>query len=155
GVMRVAVVGAGPAGLLFALLAKRRQPGWRVEVVEQNPAGATYGFGVVFSEGALGFLERDEPELSRILAVSMPAWRMQRIVHRDEAVDIDGNGFSAIGRLELLRILQHLCRQAGVELRFDRALGSLAELRGADLVVGADGVNSLVRQALEPSFEPR
>jgi 2-polyprenyl-6-methoxyphenol hydroxylase-like FAD-dependent oxidoreductase len=153
--MRVAVVGAGPAGLLFALLAKRRQPGWWVEVVEQNPAGATYGFGVVFSEGALGFLERDEPGLLRVVTAAMQAWPMQRIVHRDETVDIDGNGFSAIGRLELLRVLQGLCREAGVALEFDRGLGSLDELGDVDLVVGADGVNSLVRRSLEAQFEPR
>jgi len=153
--MRVAVVGAGPAGLLFALLAKRRQPAWRVEVAEQNPAGATYGFGVVFSEGALAFLERDEPELLRAITAGMEAWPIQRIAHRGEAVDIDGNGFSAIGRLALLRILHGLCRGAGVVLQFDRAVGSLDELRGADLVVGADGANSLVRRALEARFEPR
>jgi 2-polyprenyl-6-methoxyphenol hydroxylase-like FAD-dependent oxidoreductase len=153
--MQVAVVGAGPAGLLFALLAKRRQPAWWVEVVEQNPAGATYGFGVVFSEEALGFLERAEPGLLRVLTTRMQAWPIQRIVHRDEAVDIDGNGFSAIGRLELLGILHGLCREAGVALRFGQALGSLDQLRDADLVVGADGVNSLVRRAREAEFEPR
>ena len=98
--MHICVVGAGPAGLLFALLAKRRHPGWRVEVLEQNPPGATFGFGVVFSQGALAFLERDVPDLHAALAARMESWPMQRIVHRDEAVEIDGNGFSAIARLQ-------------------------------------------------------
>jgi 2-polyprenyl-6-methoxyphenol hydroxylase-like FAD-dependent oxidoreductase len=141
--VHIAVVGAGPAGLLFALLAKRRHPGWRIEAFEQNPAGATFGFGVVFSQGALGFLERDAPDLHAALAARMESWPVQRIVHRVEAVDIDGNGFSSIGRLELLQFLQGLCREAGVDLRFDQRLDAPPD---ADLVVGADGLNSVVRE---------
>src|SRR6266852_4418634 len=125
--MRVAVIGAGPAGLLFSLLAKRRHPSWRIEVAEQNPEGATYGFGVVFSEGALAFLERDEPQLSKILQAEMERWPMQRIVHRDERVDIE----------------------------YGRGVRALDELAGADIVVGADGSNSFVRAALQARFQPK
>ena len=57
--MFINIVGAGPAGLLFALLIKRRFPSWHVRVFEQNPPDATFGFGVVFSLNALAFLERD------------------------------------------------------------------------------------------------
>jgi 2-polyprenyl-6-methoxyphenol hydroxylase-like FAD-dependent oxidoreductase len=152
--MRVAVIGAGPAGLLFSLLAKRRFPSWQIEVVEQNPAEATFGFGVVFSRGALAFLERDVPDLHRELEARMERWPMQRVVHRDERVDIDGNGFSAISRLELNRFLQSLCREAGVAFEFGRAASSLEEFAGADLVVGADGVNSMLRRAREREFAP-
>src|SRR6266704_2998 len=153
--MRVAVIGAGPAGLLFALLAKRRHPSWRIEVAEQNPEGATYGFGVVFSAGALAFLERDEPQLSNIMQAAMERWPMQRIVHRDERVDIDGNGFSAIGRLALQEILRKLCRDAGVRVEYGRTVTAPDELAGADVVVGADGSNSLVRAALRSRFQPK
>jgi 2-polyprenyl-6-methoxyphenol hydroxylase-like FAD-dependent oxidoreductase len=152
--MQIAVIGAGAAGLLFSLLVKRRHSAWRVDLFEQNPEGATYGFGVVFSEGALAFLERDEPELSRILEAAMERWPMQRLVHRGERVEVDGNGFSAIGRLALQEMLQGLCRRAGVEIRYGRAISSLDELAGADLIVGADGSNSLVRNALAAQFIP-
>jgi 2-polyprenyl-6-methoxyphenol hydroxylase-like FAD-dependent oxidoreductase len=152
--MRIAVIGAGPAGLLFSLLAARRFPNWRIEVFEQNPADATYGFGVVFSEGALAFLERDEPQLLRVLAAAMQGWPIQRIVHRGERVDIDGNGFSAIARLELLRILQNLCREAGVTVGYGRGVASLDAVADTDLIVGADGVNSLVRRSLASQFHP-
>ncbi len=148
--MHVAVLGAGPAGLLFALLAKRRHPRWRIEVHEQNPPGATFGFGVVFSQGALAFLERDAPDLHAKLTTRMESWPMQRIVHRGTAVDIDGNGFSAIGRLELLQFLQELCLAAGVAIQFDRRLDTPP---AADVVVGADGLNSVVRQGR--GFEPQ
>ncbi len=153
--MRIAVIGAGPAGLLFSLLIKRRFPAWEVRTYEQNSEGATYGFGVVFSDGALAFLGRDEPELSRTVEASMERWPMQRLVHRGERVDVDGNGFSAIGRLALQQVLQSLSRRAGVDVRYGRAVSSLDELAGADLVVGADGSNSLVRNALAAQFVPR
>ena len=153
--MKIAVLGAGPAGLLFALLAKRRNPAWDVQVVEQNPADATFGFGVVFSQGALAFLERDAPDLHAQLTGRLEAWPMQRIVHRDEAVDVDGNGFSAIQRLSLNQFLQDLCRESGVRVDFSRAVASLAELGAPDLIVGADGANSLVRRTLEARFEPK
>ena len=140
--MHICIIGAGPAGLLFALLAKRRRPGWRVEVREQNPPDATFGFGVVFSQGALAFLERDAPDLHAALAARMESWPTQRIVHRGQAIDIDGNGFSAIARLHLIQFLQALCRDAGVAMRFGQRLDSPPP---ADLVVGADGLNSVVR----------
>jgi 2-polyprenyl-6-methoxyphenol hydroxylase-like FAD-dependent oxidoreductase len=150
--MRICVVGAGPAGLLFALLAKRRSRDWQVEVIEQNPPDATFGFGVVFSQGALAFLERDAPDLHAALAERMESWPMQRVVHRDEAIDIDGNGFSAIARLQLIRFLQDLCGAAGVGMRFGRRLETLPP---ADLLVGADGLNSFVRgtQGFAPRIE--
>ncbi|HSG66645.1 MAG TPA: FAD-dependent monooxygenase, partial [Gammaproteobacteria bacterium] len=153
--MRIKILGAGPAGLLFSLLVKRRFPAWRVEVFEQNPPDATFGFGVVFSQGALAFLERDAPDLYRQLAARMESWPIQRIVHRDEPVEIDGNGFSAIARLRLNQFLQDLCGDAGVVIKYRCTVGSLDELGGCDLLVGADGVNSLVRRSLETRFEPR
>ncbi|MGH8687729.1 MAG: FAD-dependent monooxygenase [Burkholderiales bacterium] len=141
--MRISVLGAGPAGLLFALLAKRRRTAWSIEVVEQNPPDATFGFGVVFSRGALEFLARDAPDLHAALAARMESWPMQRIVHRGQAVDVDGNGFSAIARMDLLGFLQQRCRDAGVALHFGERLEAPPD---ADLVVGADGLNSVVRE---------
>jgi 2-polyprenyl-6-methoxyphenol hydroxylase-like FAD-dependent oxidoreductase len=80
---------------------------------------------------------------------------MQRIVHRGESVDIDGNGFSAISRLELLQFLQPLCREAGVALHYGRSIASSADLGEADLVVAADGVNSALRAGRETAFGTR
>ena len=153
--MKIAILGAGPAGLLSGLLLKRRFPDWRIEITEQNPPDATFGFGVVFSEGALAFLERDAPDFYRLLMARMETWPIQRIVHRNEPVDIDGNGFSAIARLHLNSFLQDLARDAGVIVRYGRGVTSLDEFSGADLLVAADGVNSFVRNALAAQFEPQ
>jgi 2-polyprenyl-6-methoxyphenol hydroxylase-like FAD-dependent oxidoreductase len=152
--MHINVIGAGPAGLLFSLLIKRRFPQWRINVFEQNPHDATFGFGVVFSQGALAFLQRDVPDIHRQLTLRLESWPIQRIVHGDERIDIDGNGFAAIGRLELNQFLRELCRVAGVIVEYRCPVASLDEVRQCDLVVGADGVNSFVRRALEGEFEP-
>jgi len=150
--MRIAIIGGGPAGLYFALLAKRSHPNWRLRVFEQNPADATFGFGVVFSGRALEFLEHDDPETYAALLPHMQSWDDFRIVHRDEVVPIDGNGFSAIGRLELLRFLQSRCQELGVALAFEHSIEALDALGEADLVVGADGVNSLLRRQRADAF---
>ena len=153
--MKAAVLGAGPAGLLYALLAKRRNPAWDITVYEQNPAEATFGFGVVFSQGALAFLERDAPELLAQLSARMESWAMQRIVHRGQSIDIDGNGFSAIGRQQLNAFLQDLCFETGVRVEFSHPVASLNAFAHVDLLVGADGLNSLVRTSLASAFRPR
>ena len=153
--MLINIVGAGPAGLLFALLIKRRFPAWRVSVFEQNPPDATFGFGVVFSLNALAFLERDAPDLYEQLTPQLESWPIQRIVHRDERVDIDGNGFSAIGRLELNQFLDKLCRAVGVVIEYEHVIDSFNQVQDCDLIVGADGANSWVRRVLESEFEPR
>jgi len=153
--LRIGVVGAGPAGLLLGSSLKRRAPQHEVLVVEQNAPGATFGFGVVFSRGALAFLEHDEPQISRLLATHMESWPVQKVVHRDEAITIDGNGFSAIARVKLLELLQSCATEQGVQVEFERKLESLERFAGFDLVVGADGVNSLVRRLHVDRFQPR
>lgn len=150
--MRIAILGGGPGGLYFAYLWKRRHPTDTVELFEQNPPGATFGFGVVFSDRALDFLRADDPETADLITPRMEAWRDITLVHRGERITIDGVGFSAIGRLELLLLLQQQARSAGAALHYDRPVRSLDELSGADLIVAADGVNSLVRRSHEGDF---
>ncbi len=150
--MRIAILGAGPAGLYLGYLLERRRPDAHITIVEQNPADATFGFGVVFSDRALEFLREDDPETYAAITPKMEAWDDMTLVHRNERIVIDGIGFGAIGRLKLLQLLQQRLRSVGVAPEFSRAVTSLDEFVGADLVVGADGVNSLVRRSLADEF---
>ena len=150
--MRIAVIGGGPGGLYFAYLWKKRHPQATVELFEQNPAGATWGFGVVFSEQALEFLRADDPDTVDAIAPRMESWKNITLHLRGESVAIDGVGFSSIDRLELLTILQQRARAVGVALRYDTLIESPDQLAGYDLIVAADGLNSLVRRTFASQF---
>jgi 2-polyprenyl-6-methoxyphenol hydroxylase-like FAD-dependent oxidoreductase len=151
--MRIAVVGGGPAGLYFAYLWKRRHPQSNIVLYEQNPCDTTWGFGVVLSERALDFLRADDPDTADFIAPRMETWRNITLDLKGTEVVVDGVGFSAIGRLELLRLLQHRVRSVGIEPRFGRPVESVGDLGEVDLIVGADGLNSVVRRAFEDNFE--
>ena len=149
----VEILGGGPAGLYTAILLHRRMPGVRVRVTEQNPVGATFGFGVVFSDKALDFLKADDSHIYDLITPQMERWQNMALNLPEDQVILDGVGFSAIGRLELIEILRRHAASLGIEMRFSHTITDLEEL-DADLVVGADGLNSLVRQSLEDQFEP-
>jgi 2-polyprenyl-6-methoxyphenol hydroxylase-like FAD-dependent oxidoreductase len=149
--VRIAVIGGGPGGLYFSTFWKKRHPDARVDLFEQNPAGATWGFGVVFSEQALEFLRADDPDTVDAIAPRMEDWKNITLNLRGESVEIDGVGFSAIGRLDLLKTLQARAAEVGVVLHFDTQ-ASLDQLSGYDLIVAADGLNSQVRRAFEGDF---
>jgi 2-polyprenyl-6-methoxyphenol hydroxylase-like FAD-dependent oxidoreductase len=151
-IVRIAVIGGGPGGLYFAYLWKKRHPDADIDLFEQNAAGATWGFGVVFSEQALEFLRADDPETVDAIAPRMESWKNITLHLRGESVAIDGVGFSSIGRLELLAILQQRVRAAGVILHYDTPIASVDQLTGYDLIVAADGLNSMVRRSFEQEF---
>jgi len=150
--LRIAVIGGGPGGLYFAYLWKRRHPGAKVDLFEQNPAGATWGFGVVFSDQALEFSRADDAETVDAIAPRMESWKNITLNLRGESVEIDGVGFSSIGRLELLTLLQGRAREAGATARYETTVQSVDQLEGYDLIVAADGLNSLVRRSFESAF---
>jgi 2-polyprenyl-6-methoxyphenol hydroxylase-like FAD-dependent oxidoreductase len=149
--VRIAVIGGGPGGLYFSYLWKKRHPDADIDLFEQNPAGATWGFGVVFSEQALEFLRADDPDTADAIGLRMQSWNNITLNLRGESVEIDGVGFSSIGRLELLTILQARAASVGVNPRYD-TVASVDRLTGYDLIVAADGLNSQVRRGFEGDF---
>ncbi|HTP61139.1 MAG TPA: FAD-dependent monooxygenase [Burkholderiales bacterium] len=147
--MQALIVGAGPAGLYFAYLAKRQLPGWEVRVVEQNPRDSTFGFGVVFSDRALEFLRGDDPETFDLVTPAMESWTNLTVVHRGVPVVIDGIGFAAIGRLKLLGLLRRQLESVEVFPEFGKGIKEKEPPRGYDLVVAADGANSTIRKTAD------
>lgn len=150
---RIIVVGGGPAGLYFALLARKRFPQAAVEVFEQNPQGATYGFGIVLADRGLHRLQKADPESYDAIMSASFMTRHRIIGHPSEAVFIEGGGYGgAIARLRLLNILEDFCTRSGVTIHYATRIEELSRLGHADLVVGADGVNSALRESCATAF---
>ncbi|MDT5027223.1 MAG: anthraniloyl-CoA monooxygenase [Micromonosporaceae bacterium] len=156
--MKIVCVGAGPAGLYFAILSKLRDPGVDVRVVERNPRGVTNGWGVVFWDDLLAALARTDPESARRIRATANQWHDQQVhVGAAKPARMGGYGFS-IGRARLLEILTSRAESLGVRVDFDtRSEDPVADFPDADLVVAADGANSRIRaryaEELEPTIE--
>lgn len=150
--MRVAILGAGPAGLYFAYRLKRARPDAAIEIFEQNARGATFGFGLAFSGRALEFLREQDTETHAALAPALQSWSDSVLNLNGAEIRIDGMTYTGIGRLAMLGIIEDQARSAGIEPRYNHRIASLDELDGVDLIVGADGANSLVRRTHEGAF---
>ena len=152
--MRITVIGGGPAGLYFSILMKRLDAGHEITVYERNAPGDTFGWGVVFSDKTLSYLRDNDYESYVDITESFETWDNVDVVHGDRKITIRGNKFSGIARIGLLNILQQRCRALGVELKFEADVADLEQFDAGDLLVGADGVNSLVRKRYEDVFRP-
>jgi anthraniloyl-CoA monooxygenase len=151
--MKVSILGAGPAGLYLGILLAKADPRHGIEIVERNAPDATFGWGVVFSEEALGALRDADYRTYIEIADTFARWDTIDIRYRGRRLRSRGHTFSAIGRRLLLEILQRRCGELDVELRYGVEVEEPATFgRDADLVVGADGVNSIVRRAHPDAF---
>ena len=158
--MRIAVIGGGPGGLYFALLA--RQLGeHEITVWERNAADDTFGFGVVFSDETVGGIEHADPGVYAAMERGFARWDDIDIHYRPgvgppgPVITSGGHGFAAMSRRGLLQILQERCRAVGVTVHFGAEAPDPDELsRTHDLVVAGDGVNSATRSKYADSFRP-
>ncbi|MGH7731432.1 MAG: bifunctional salicylyl-CoA 5-hydroxylase/oxidoreductase [Candidatus Eiseniibacteriota bacterium] len=152
--MRVACIGGGPAGLFLAILLKKADPGHQVTVYERNRLDDTFGFGVVFSDATEEALAQGDRELTMAMAAECHRWDDIEIHYRDAVLGSTGHGFSGLSRRMLLRILSGRCRELGVCHRLEHEVTDPESLRDLDLVVAADGANSLVRERYRETFRP-
>ena len=150
--MKAGILGAGPAGLYAAILLKRSFPKAEITIFEQNPADATWGFGVVFSATALEFLRKDDPETADLIEPHMESWSDIRVTHKNETIVIDGFGFSAIGRLEMLLLLQKRAAEFNIRPTYNTRVEDLSVFDDCEIVIAADGLNSLVRAEASHKF---
>src|SRR6266481_8503787 len=151
--MKINIIGGGPAGMYFAILMKSADPAHAITVYERNGPDDTFGWGVVFSGKTLANLRAaDQPSHAEITR-NFAAWDNVDVVHRGEKISVHGNSFTGIARLRLLIILQRRCEQLDVVIKFRHEVADINSLKAdCDLLVAADGVNSLVRQTFNDHF---
>jgi anthraniloyl-CoA monooxygenase len=159
-VLKINIIGGGPAGLYFAILMKKADPGRQIRIYERNGPDDTFGWGVVFSGKTLANLRAADEESHAEITKQFEAWDNVDVVHRDAKISIHGNSFSGIARLQLLNILQRRAEALGVRISFHSEVHDIDSLRDdCDLLVAADGVNSTVRlhylEQLKPQLDLR
>ena len=156
--MKILVVGGGPSGLYFSILMKRADASHEVVVLERNLPDDTFGFGVVFSDATIADVESADPETYRAITDHFIRWDDIDVHYGDDVVRSTGHGFSGMSRQRLLTVLQEQARELGVDIRFETEFAGFGEGGSApedyDVIIGADGANSAVRDALADRFQP-
>jgi anthraniloyl-CoA monooxygenase len=151
--VRIACIGAGPAGLYFAISMKLRDPAHEIEIFERNPPGVTFGWGVVFSDLTVDNITRNDPVSAKTITEEFAHWDDIDVRFRGETITSGGHGFIGIGRKRLLEILQDRARELGVVLRFEAECDPAdPKWRDYDLVIASDGANSRFRDATPEAF---
>lgn len=153
--MRIAVVGGGPAGLYLSILVKGLDPRHEITVWERNAPDDTFGFGVVFSDETVGGIAGADLEVHEAMQACAARWSDIDISIGRERLTVGGQGFAAMSRLALLRILQNRAVALGIDLHHCMPAPAGPELCAThDLVVAADGLNSTLRSERAAAFEP-
>jgi anthraniloyl-CoA monooxygenase len=149
--VKIKCVGAGPAGLTFAIAMKLRDPSHDIRIVERNAEGVTFGWGVVFSDQTVENLVRNDPVSGSIIADECAHWDDIEVRVHGHSILSSGHGFIGIGRKRLLEILLERARGLGVEVRFECEDDGTAH-GDWDLVIAADGANSRTREDRRAAF---
>ncbi|RXV61645.1 monooxygenase [Roseovarius sp. A46] len=167
--MKIAVIGAGIGGLAVAQALARR--GADVTVFEQASEIAEVGAGLQISPNGARVLDalglgaelRQRAVMAR--TVQLCDYRGGEVVRLDLG-DTGQGGYHFLHRADLINLLANGARAAGVRIRLlQRIIGvtdgrrprvELANGAGfdADLVIGADGLHSVVRAALNGPRAP-
>ncbi len=153
--MKIACLGAGPAGLYFSILARKSAPSHSVEVFERYAENDTFGWGIVFSDQALTALQDADADTHAEIVAAFRHWDGIDIFFRGQQLHSRGHGFAGIARTRLLDILRRRAAKLDVRLSYETPIDDPGKLADYDLVVAADGVRSATRKRHESVFNPQ
>jgi salicylate hydroxylase len=159
--MRVAVAGAGIAGLASAIAIGRRHANFEIQLHEKQTSLMPVGAGVQLGPNAFHALEQMSPELALELRsrITVPNKLIMRDLSTDKTLSVMGLGdaiqtrfgqpYGMLHRATLQTALyDHASHLPNVNIQFDRPYEHAVNSQYYDLVVGADGLWSPLRTAL-------
>jgi anthraniloyl-CoA monooxygenase len=152
--MKIVCIGGGPAGLYFSILMKKADPRHDVTVIERNRPDDTFGWGVVFSDATLGNFAQADPDSHAEILRNFHRWDDIDVFFKGTKITSSGHGFCGIARRKLLNILQERAAALGVTQVFETEVVDDSKFANYDLIVAADGVNSLIRKKYAEQFQP-
>lgn len=162
--MKVTIIGAGSAGL-SAAIAIRRMANAEVRILERSGEHETPGLGIALLPFALNELQMmNLPGLADFKTAGVNVPRLMHVFAgeaEDSEVLSQSRGqetqYWGVKRSALLAFLREGARHAGAEIEYNSDIGPdrFEELRAtSDVLVGADGAGSLVRNAYLDEFNP-
>ena len=154
--MKVSVIGGGPGGLYASVLLASTYPDWEIDVYDRDPADNTYGWGIVFSDSTLGRLREADYRTHERITDAFTKWNPIDIHYGGEYIRCRGHSFAGLMRARLKDILRERCAELGVTMHWEHAVEDpTTHAEEADLLIGADGLNSVTRETYEEAFKPR
>ncbi len=152
--MKIVCVGGGPAGLYFAISMMLRSPEHEITVIERNRSDDTFGWGVVFSDGVVADLAKNDWQSAQKVTDGFIHWDDIDVHYKGETIRSGGHGFCGIGRQHLLDILYQRAGELGVKLVFETEVEpDLEQFSSYDLVIASDGINSRFREAYKEHLD--
>ena len=171
----IGIVGAGIGGLSSALMLKTF--GHKVTVFEKKPESFSSGVGIQLSSNAIRILRKFDLEEDIIKSGSYPLLvdcinghngkKITSIPLGEFAKKKFDAGFYQLHRNELISILKNKAEDLGVRINYNYPIVDLVQnsskatlklQRGnfnCDFVIGADGINSLVRKKIFINKPPK
>ncbi|MEM7343875.1 MAG: FAD-dependent monooxygenase [Chloroflexota bacterium] len=153
-IKKIMTLGGGPAGLYASILLKKANPTLDITILERNPKGATYGWGVVFSDQTLNAFREADYKSYVDITDQFVIWDAIDTYYKGERIRCGGHTFAGMARRKLLLILQERCEELDIPVRYETEVSNLDTLAKADMVIAADGVNSLIRKTYADTFKP-
>lgn len=150
---KVNIIGCGPSGLYFAILVRKNFPDAKITIYEGRAENSLAGWGIVINLGTVDLLKRYDPESYDEIMQQAKEWSKVDIYHNDQKISVQGKGYISLSRNVLVNALRRRCAALDIELLFDRKITDMSEVEDCDLLVGADGANSRVRDAYSDKFK--